>query len=413
MSDAKPSPIESAEILAVGTELLLGEIVDTNGATIAARLAQHGVDVYWSLRVGDNLARIVDALRQGINRSDMIITCGGLGPTDDDMTREAIAALAGETPEVDPALEAELRGYFARSGRSMPERNIKQAWTIPSCTPLANPNGTAPGWLVRLEVEGKPRYIAALPGPPREMLPMLENELMPRLTLPTAHLWSRTWKTANIGESHVAERLGELTLAANPSVATYAKIDGVHIRIAAKAATSSDAEALGSPVAAQVETLLGDHIWGKDDESLASLVISALQETNHRLAVMELASAGQIANALSIADPERKNFVGAVVGWPVVAKDAPTLEGGPEEGRLASAAQHVQEFFATDAAIAVGELRPVDGEGGGIQVDVAVRDASGAEAVTLRLPGRSGPWLRDRVVFLALDLLRRRLRGSR
>ena len=199
-----------AEIVTVGTELLLGETVDTNGATLAAALAARGVDVYWSLRVGDNRARIREALEVGLARSDLVLTTGGLGPTDDDVTREAIAEVLGETPVVDPGLEADLRAFFARTGRTMPERNVKQAWVTPSVTPLANPHGTAPGWLAHLERGGAPKVVAALPGPPGELGPMLHERLLPRLSLPAARLWTRTFKTWGVGESHVADQLGAL-----------------------------------------------------------------------------------------------------------------------------------------------------------------------------------------------------------
>src|SRR5690554_6135346 len=168
--------IRSAEVIAVGTELLLGEVTDTNSAWLASELAAGGVDVYWSMRVGDNMDRVTEALTLALSRSDLVIMSGGLGPTDDDMTREAIAAVASETPEVDAGLEAELRERFSRLGRPMPERNLKQAWLIPSATALKNPNGTAPGWLVRLNVDGRERLIAALPGPPRELKAMWSNE---------------------------------------------------------------------------------------------------------------------------------------------------------------------------------------------------------------------------------------------
>jgi len=405
--------IRRAEILAIGTELLLGETVDTNGARIAARLAEHGVDVYWSMRVGDNLMRIVEALEVGLARSDLIVTSGGLGPTDDDLTREAIAELVGETPHVDAELEGALRAFFERLGRTMPERNVKQAWTIPSCTPLDNPNGTAPGWFVRFSYQESPRIIAALPGPPRELHPMLEEQLLPRLALPDAHLWTRTWKTGGIGESHVADLLGDVTLQSNPSVATYAREDGVHVRIAAKAEDAAQAEALGRPMAERVHGLLRRYVWGKDDDDLASLVIASLQRDGARLAIAERASAGRLAMTLAAADPEREVLAGSVVGWHVDARDVLASSSDARLESLTDVADEVKTFFAADAAIAVGELRPVDGEGGGVQVDVAVRDASGASVETLTLPGRSGPWLRDRVVLLALDLLRRRLRDSR
>lgn len=410
-----PSPtIRSAEIVTVGTELLLGETLDTNGAWLASRLAARGVDVYWSLRVGDNLARLREALEVGLARSDLVLTTGGLGPTEDDLTREAIAAVAGATPRVDPDLAEELRAFFARLGRSMPEGNLKQAWRIPGAQVLANPRGTAPGWLVRIEREDGPRWIAALPGPPRELERMVEHELLPRLPIAEAHLWSRTLKTGGIGESHVAERIEAWTAGANPSVATYARSDGVHVRVAAKAASEAEAEAIARPVADAVERALGDHVWGRDDDRLAGVVVTAAETAGVHLAVVEGATGGRLAAALSEADPGAAVLIGAVVACRVEAKDALGLPTAVSDGETAkAAAARARSFFAADAAIAVGELRPADGEGGGVSVDVVVDDAEGSDAVVLTLPERDGSWLRDRVVLRSLDLLRRRLRRLR
>ena len=408
------APVRRAEILAVGTELLLGETLDTNGAWLAAALADRGVDVLWSARVGDNLARIREALETSLARSDLVVTSGGLGPTDDDLTREAIAAVLDETPRIDPALEAELRAFFERRGLDMPERNLKQAWTLPSVTALANPRGTAPGWLARVERGGAPRWIAALPGPPRELVRMTEHELVPRLPLPRSRLWVTTLKTAGVGESHVADLLGEATRSANPSVATYARADGVHVRVAAKADGADAAEALGRPVARDVAERLGEAVWGADDDDLAGVTLAALRRRGERLAVAERGTGGALAVALTAADPDRTTLIGAVIRWQVDAMD--TLREPPRaapDDPVARAAAGARAVFAADAAIAVGELRPVDGEAGGVSVDVAVRDASGGETITVHLPERSGPWVRDRVVLRALDLLRRRLRHPR
>src|SRR5690606_39254280 len=178
--------IRNAEIITVGTELLLGEIVDTNSARVAADLAAVGVDVYWSSRVGDNKARITHALRAALQRSDLIVLTGGLGPTDDDLTRDAVAEVLGEEQRVDPELEDWLRTRFANNGRTMPESNLRQANVIPSSEVLPNPVGTAPGWLVRLSMDGVERFIVTLPGPPRELDRMWQNEALPRLPLPTS-----------------------------------------------------------------------------------------------------------------------------------------------------------------------------------------------------------------------------------
>src|SRR5215216_3517216 len=228
-----------AEILSVGTELLLGQIVDTNANYLAQQLPALGLDLYYVSSVGDNLQRLSDAFRRALERSVVVISTGGVGPTEDDLTREAIAELFGETPVVQPELERQLRAFFARRGRTMPERNVKQATTIPSGTFLPNPIGTAPGWWV--ERDGK--VIISMPGVPHEMRKMWEEQAQPRLAklLSGGVIVSRVLKLVGIGESHAEEALGELTRSTNPTLATYAKSDGIHLRVTAKAASHADA----------------------------------------------------------------------------------------------------------------------------------------------------------------------------
>src|SRR5581483_6777884 len=166
-----------AEIIAVGTELLLGEILDTNSQYLAQQLTPLGIDLFYVTHVGDNLGRLSDVVRRGLQRSDLLVMTGGLGPTEDDLTREAIAEALGEKMEIIPELEQHLRGWFARRNRTMPERNVKQAALIPSAQTVPNPIGTAPGWWV--EHDGK--YIACMPGVPHEMRQMWEQQIAPRL----------------------------------------------------------------------------------------------------------------------------------------------------------------------------------------------------------------------------------------
>src|SRR2546426_2374126 len=189
-----------AELLSVGTELLLGQIVDTNAAYLARRLAALGIDCFHICEVGDNLRRAGQAVEVALSRSDLLVCTGGLGPTEDDLTREAIAAALGEEPVVDRELEADLRAWFARRGVDMPERNVKQAWLIPSARAIPNPNGTAPGWDTRRD--GK--RIVSMPGVPREMTYMWEHHIEPSLRESTV-LRSRTLKLLGIGESHAEE----------------------------------------------------------------------------------------------------------------------------------------------------------------------------------------------------------------
>src|SRR5712692_5799532 len=254
-----------AELLSIGTELLLGQIVDTNSAYLAGRLAGLGIDLLYMSTVGDNLGRATATVRRAAERSDLVVCTGGLGPTEDDLTREAIAAALEETPAVDSALEADLRAWFAGRGAPMPERNRKQAWLIPSARALPNPNGTAPGWDVRRDG----RRLVAMPGVPREMTPMWEDHIEPTL-IAGAVLRSRTLKMLGIGESAVEEALGELVRSTAPTVATYAKNDGVHVRITDKAPDAATADSRIAAMEATIEARLGQYVWGTDDDTLGS-----------------------------------------------------------------------------------------------------------------------------------------------
>jgi nicotinamide-nucleotide amidase len=214
-----------AEIISVGTEILLGEIVDTNSAFIASKLPALGIDLYFKSVVGDNQARIVDTIERALNRSDLIIMTGGLGPTEDDLTRESIAEALGETPFVDPDIERPLRAFFAGRGVAFPESNVKQAWLIPSVSAILNPRGTAPGWWAEKNRAEGDKHIIAMPGVPSEMTRMWEKEVAPRLR-EIAHgqlLITRILKTAGIGESTIDEQLSPILKTTNPSIGIYAK----------------------------------------------------------------------------------------------------------------------------------------------------------------------------------------------
>src|SRR3984893_7839785 len=241
-----------AEILSCGTELLLGHITDTNATYLAQSLAPLGIDLYFVSQVGDNQERIVETLRRAWERSELIIMTGGLGPTEDDLARESISALLGETMQVDPRLEAELRGMFSARHATMPERNIKQATLIPSAQALPNPRGTAPGWIV--EKDG--RIIVAMPGVPREMYQMWEREVVPRLSPYTGGLiFTRILRVWGLRESTVEEQLDALLHNTNPTIATYAKNDAVDVRITAKAETHDRAEELVAEIEAQARLI--------------------------------------------------------------------------------------------------------------------------------------------------------------
>jgi nicotinamide-nucleotide amidase len=368
-----------AELLSIGTELLLGQIVDTNSAYLAGRLADLGIDLLYMSTAGDNLGRATDTVRRAAERSDLVVCTGGLGPTEDDLTREAIAAALGEVPAVDPALEAELRAWFAGRGAPMPERNRKQAWLIPSARALSNPLGTAPGWDVR---RGGTR-IVAMPGVPREMTRMWEVEVEPTLGAGSV-LRSRTLKLLGIGESSVEEALDELVHSTAPTVATYAKNDGVHVRITDKGtdeATVSDRiEAMDRTIRGRV----GEHVWGTDADTLGSVVGRALAARGWRIAVAEAITGGEIARALTENEGSASWLAGAIV-----------LPAADERALAASASQLGGEVVC---------LAPSGDAETTLVVRTPERDARRA---TVRY--RSASEGRRRGTLAALDLIRRAL----
>lgn len=305
-----------AEIIAIGTELLLGETTDTNSTFIGQQLPRYGIDLLWVTAVGDNRARLHEVLDRAWRRSDLTITTGGLGPTEDDVTREVIAEVLGE-PLIDDEVEAErLRGYFEQRGRPLLQRNLKQARRIASARFLPNPRGTAPGWWVERTDQGRARVLVCLPGPPPEMQPMWRDHVAPELEQrATSVLAIRTLKTTGLGESQVDEWLSPLLQSANPGIGIYHRADGVHVRIGAKASTSAEAEALIQPAESEARRLLGRHIWGSDGETLAGAVSRMLLEHGLTLATMESATGGAIASALTDADGSSKTFRGGIVSY--------------------------------------------------------------------------------------------------
>jgi nicotinamide-nucleotide amidase len=307
-----------AELISVGTELLMGEIVDSNAAYIAQELKNRGVFIHWKTTVGDNLERLQEAIRRALTRSEVVILGGGLGPTDDDLTREAILEVIGETAIVDDAYLEKLRAWFETRGRSFPAGNVKQAWVSASTEALPNPVGTAPGWFTR--VPNTAQIIVAMPGPPREMKRMFTEQVLPRLNLPQNGFRYRTFRTVGIGESHLAERLKDLTRASNPSIGTYARRDGVHVRVAASAATLDEATRLAAPVELEVRNRLEGFIYGADDETLPGVVLNALRAKTQTVAVLESVTGGLIADELTNTPGSSETFHGGATAYTTQAK---------------------------------------------------------------------------------------------
>lgn len=306
-----------AEIISIGTEIMLGEIVDTNAAWLAAKLPELGIDLLWVSQVGDNPGRLQEVLARAFERSELTVCTGGLGPTEDDVTREAVAAVLGEPMRVDAVQEAQLRAWFTGRGRPFIERNLKQATLIPSARALPNPRGTAPGWWV--EREG--RVIVLMPGPPAEMTHMWEAEVDPELARrATSVLVSRTLKTNGLGEGLVDERLSPLLAGTNPSIGIYARRDGVHVRIAAKAPTREEAWRLIAPVEQTARALLSPAVWGEDNDTLPGGVARMLRDRGLTLALMESATGGALADAITSVAGASDYFRGSLVTYATQAK---------------------------------------------------------------------------------------------
>ncbi|CAM3542288.1 CinA family nicotinamide mononucleotide deamidase-related protein [Deinococcus frigens] len=394
-----------AEIISVGTELLFGEIVDSNAAFLARELGARGVILHRKTVLGDNLGRVSEAIELALSRADLVILGGGLGPTDDDLTRESIADALGETPAEDPELLAWLEGLYAARGRAMPGVNRKQTWLIPSAEALPNPVGTAPGWFVR--TGGK--FVVALPGPPREMQRMWREQVLPRLPLPDHALVSTTIHTQGIGESNVAELLTGLTQNANPSVATYARKTGVDVRVAASAATEAGARELLAPLLDTVRAHLSRWTWGEDSQTLAGALDAAL--SGRSLGVIEAGSAGGLSTLLA----DAAGFLDAAVTQdharlitlgltPVTLRDAGLVS---EEAALELAAG-AREHLGADVGLAV--VVSVEGENAG-QVYAAIHGEKGHKAAGVNWPGDAAQ-IRERAAVTALALAYRALRAG-
>jgi nicotinamide-nucleotide amidase len=372
-------PLLTAEILSVGSELTVGETRDTNGGELARALSLEGVAVARITAVPDRLDVVSGMFRAALERSDLVLSTGGLGPTPDDLTRESIAAACDESPVVDPDLETWLRGRWARRGLPFPEINLKQAWVIPSCEPLTNPNGSAPGWFV---TRSDGRVVVALPGPPREMRPMWENEAMPRLKARGLgrELAVRTFRLTGIGESQVAELLGEEMLRRpDPEVATYARIEAVDVRVSASGSTGagqggtgdrSSAQARVDEASALVLERLGAYVWAEGDTTWSAAIGERLGQLGWRLAIEEIGTAGQLAALLGGVE-----WLALVEVRPLVGSNEDAGDGG---GGLLERARRIRSTAGVEVGLVV-RARP---RGSELAVTVAIVTPNGEQRQT-------------------------------
>ena len=392
--------IHRAELLSIGTELTVGETRDTNAGDIARDLTRRGVVVERMSALPDDLEAVTQAFADGLARAELVVSTGGLGPTPDDLTREAIAACVGETPAVDPTIEAWLRDLFARRNLDFPEGNTKQAWLIPSATAIPNENGTAPGWWVE-RPDG--RVVVALPGPPREMRPMWEGWVLPRLAERGLGrpIVSRTLRLFGLGESAIADRLGNILLAGSrPMVATYARADAIDVRIwtHAESAGLAEAEALVAATEARIGELVGEHIWARGDATWPGALADALDARGWRLGAAEIGMRGALLALIGEGLAERLAFGEALTERPA-----------PHDGRRATlddVAQRVRELGGCEVGLAV-EARE---RGGDTAVSVAIVSPEGEHKET-RVAFLGGAQGRARAAIAAAAILLARLRS--
>ncbi len=383
-----------AEIISIGTELLLGEITDTNASYLASQLPMLGIDLYWVSQVGDNQKRLVEVLKRAWGRSDLILTSGGLGPTEDDLTREAVAEMLGEKLEVAPELEHEITEFFARRSVEMPRSNIKQATLIPSATAIHNLQGTAPGWWV----EKSGHILVALPGPPGEMQPIWQTEVMPKLRqrIGGSIIFSRVIKTFGLSEAAVGELLSSLFSSVNPTLAIYAKADGIHLRLTAKAKSQNEAGAMIKDDEDRIKLILGEYIWGTDGDRLEVLVGNLLKEKHLSLATMESCSGGLLSSAITDAPGSSNYFRGGVVAYCNEIKTACGVSqkliadyGAVSPEAAGAMAQAARSSLKADIGVGVtGVAGPDELEGKPVgTVYIGIDDGNKKKVATARYPG--------------------------
>jgi|YNPBryantNP2012_1023418.scaffolds.fasta_scaffold04517_2 nicotinamide-nucleotide amidase len=408
----------NAEIVTSGTELLLGEIVDTNSTYIARALRDAGVNLYYKTSVGDNVERMALVLRQGLERSDVIITTGGLGPTVDDVTREAVALATGRELVLYPECLAAIEAIFARWGRQVGENNRRQAYLPAGAIPIMNPVGTAPGFIVETE-KGT---IISLPGVPREMQHLMQTAVIPylkqRLGAQQAVIKAKNLRTVGLGESWIDERIDAQMRLANPTVGLAAHYGIVDIRITARAATAAEADAMIADVEAQIRKAIGDEgIFGADDDTLEGVTGRLLGRAAVKLALVESATGGEVARLLR-STPEGAAAITAshVVDGPealaaLLAMSPAKLAafGWISEMVAAEAAALLSDTYEGGWGLAVlGDMdAPADvyGDETG-QTFVAL--ATPAATVVRRYPyGGTGFLARQWVTLRAIDLVRR------
>lgn len=413
----------NCEVLAIGTELLLGQVVDTNSAWIGEQLALAGIDCHLQTKVGDNQVRIVTAIRHALARSDAVICCGGLGPTKDDITRESIAEVLNVPLDVDEEVAERIEAMFAGRGRRMALNNLRQAEVPRGATVIPQVRGTAPGLICRLG----DRSIYAVPGVPHEMREMIGRAVIPDLVAQSgtaSTIVSRTLRTWGIAESTLDEmltpRMAAIDAAVSdggnviPTIAFLASgIEGIKVRLTAKAPDHDSAESAIAVEEAEVRKVLGPAVFGIDDETMETAVGKLLIERGMTLAVAESLTGGLVGSRLTEAAGTSEFFLGSVVAYSTEVKrkllgvgDTPAVSEETARDMAAGAAA----LLGADVGLSLtGVAGPTEQDGQPVgTVWIGVHDQAGTEARLLRLAGGRDQ-IRQIAAISALDMLRRRL----
>jgi len=408
----------TAEIIAIGSELLAPDRTDTNSLWLTEKLNRLGIEVKLKTIVGDDDARLEEAIKDAVRRSKVVITTGGLGPTEDDITRKIAARALGRRLLLDEAVLADIRLRFQNFGVAMPERNSRQAMVIEDAEVLPNPNGTAPGMFI----EHQGTAIVLLPGPPREMRPMFENHVSPKLSgrVGSFRVMRRLLRVAGLGESAVDEKIAHIyTQYDNPQTTILFNQSEIEIHLTARGRTEAEADALLDRLSGQIEERLGNAVFSFAGETMEEVVGLKLSVGGYTVSVAESCTGGLIAQRLTDVPGSSKYFIEGVVAY---ANDAKTrdldvepimlLEHGAVSAPVAEAmAEGIRKRAGTDFGLSVTGIA---GPGGGTEekpvglVYIALADEVKTEHRKLQLPGDRN-LIRWRASQAALDLLRRRL----
>ncbi|MGD9710957.1 MAG: competence/damage-inducible protein A [Thermomicrobiales bacterium] len=382
-----------AYVFSIGSELTQGHLTDTNATFLAQELVAIGADLLHVIQCGDNRGRLTLQLERAMTDADLIICTGGIGPTEDDLTREAIADAIGEVPAISEPLLEEIREFFAIRGLTMPERNGKQAWVIPSSETLPNPIGTAPGWFVFKNRTA----IVAMPGVPREMKRMWSEQALPRIKerLTGEFFSSMTIKTIGVGESALEDMLHDLVAIDNPIVATYAKDDGVHVRVTGIGSDADAARQLREATVAEIQNRVGDFIYAYDNDPLPAVLARELEARGFTLAINDRGGGG--------------TFAATMLSEPVAATAVVDARSGPADGRSAAVlAAEVSNGRAGVLGLGIAVTTDATNQTANGTVEIAVGDPFGTvESFQMR---SSFTEIQRRAGMSACDVLHRALR---